>query len=379
MTQTRTQKNDRRTINILGVRGYPAAHGGFETFAARLAPYLSDRGWTVNIYCQIEPTADGHLVANFEDDWNGVHRIHLGSRRKSSAGSIIFDALSVLDVVKRSGIDLVLGYNTAIFTLLQRIYGRTVVMNMDGIEWKRAKWSRPIKAWFYANEFVGSFASSIPIADHPEIAHHLRRHGCKRAVVIPYGADAIMHASDQTVYSIGLKPKQYVISIARIEPENSVLEIVRSFSRKPRGINFVVLGQLQDHNPYHRAVRAAASNEVIFAGAIYEQEKLASLRFHALAYVHGHQVGGTNPSLVEALGAGNAIIARDNKFNRWVAGDKQTYFTSEDSLDLIFETVLANPEYLAQASEASRARQSAEFTWELVLGKYEALFEKCYV
>jgi glycosyltransferase involved in cell wall biosynthesis len=374
---TVTHSNTRRTINILGVRGYPAAHGGFETFAARLGPYLCNRGWTVNIYCQIEPTEDGHLVANYEDVWNGIHRIHLGSRRKSSAGSIIFDALSVLDVVKRSGIDLVLGYNTAVFTLLQRIYGRTVVMNMDGIEWKRAKWSRPVKVWFYANEFIGSLACSIPIADHPEIALHLRRHGCKRAVVIPYGADAILQAPDQAVSLIGAKPKRYVISIARIEPENSILEIVRSFSRKPRGISLVVLGQLQDNNPYHHAVRAAASNEVIFPGAIYDQEKLASLRFHALAYVHGHQVGGTNPSLVEALGAGNAIIARDNKFNRWVAGDKQIYFGSEDSLDQIFETALADPDWLVQAGEASRARHAAEFTWERVLGQYEALFEKC--
>jgi len=300
----------------------------------------------------------------------------LGSRRKSSAGSIIFDALSVLDVIKRPGIDLVLGYNTAVFTLLQRLYGRTVIMNMDGIEWKRAKWSRPIKAWFYANEFLGSLASNTPIADHPEIAVHLRRHGCRRAVVIPYGADAIVRAPDEPVSLIEVRPKNYVISIARIEPENSILEIVRSFSGKHRGINLVVLGQLQDNNPYHRAVRAAASNEVIFPGAIYDQEKLASLRFHALAYVHGHQVGGTNPSLVEALGAGNAIIARDNKFNRWVAGDRQVYFASEESLNQIFETALADSNWLAQAGEASRARHAAEFTWDRVLGQYEALLDK---
>lgn len=272
--------------------------------------------------------------------------------------------------------DLVLGYNTAIFNVLQRLYGRTVIMNMDGIEWKRAKWSNLIKAWFYANEFVGYCTSSVPIADHPEIANHLHRHGWKRSVMIPYGADSITNASDLAVRSMGLEPRKYVISIARIEPENSLLEIVRSFSLKPRGLALVILGNLQNSNPYHRAVCAAASDEVIFVGAIYEREKLASLRFHALAYLHGHQVGGTNPSLVEALGAGSAIIAQDNKFNRWVAGDEQTYFADEKSLGTIFETVLADTDYLSRASGASRERHRTEFTWDDVLGKYETLFDK---
>ena len=211
-----------KAINILGIRGIPGAHGGFETFAERLALYLRDRGWMVNVYCQLEPDADGRLAENYEDDWEGIHRIHFGNRRKSSAGSVIFDWRCVRDVLKRPGIDLVLGYNTAVLTVLQRLYGRKVFMNMDGIEWQRAKWSRPIKAWFYLNEFIGANICTVPIADHPEIAQHLRRHGSKRAVVIPYGADQVDNASESLVRAIGLEPDKYLISIARIEPENSV-------------------------------------------------------------------------------------------------------------------------------------------------------------
>ena len=363
----------RKTINILGIRGVPARHGGFETFAERLARYLCDNGWAVNVYCQLEPDPNGRLAKNYEDDWEGIHRIHIGSRYKSSAGSTVFDWLCVLDVLNRPGVDLTLGYNTAVFTTVQRVYGRKVFMNMDGIEWKRAKWSFPVKAWFYLNECIGANVANVPIADHPEISRHLGRHGLTGAVVIPYGADLILDAPVSPIKNMSLDREEYLISICRIEPENSILEIVRAFSRRPRGVKLVVLGRFDKNNSYQRAVRAAASEEVIFPGSIYVQAILVALRYHALAYVHGHQVGGTNPSLVEALGAGNAVIAHNNRFNRWVAGDEQFYFSDEDSLSQAVETVLARDNRIVRARDAARARHSAQFTWDNVLAEYERL------
>src|SRR5688572_17166204 len=120
----------------MGTRGIPARHSGYEYFAAALAPYLVGRGWTVNIYCQDDEGIDG-----FEDDWNGVRRIHFVPKTKGTLGTMEFDAKCVRDVLKRPGIDLVLGYNTAIFNIVQRLAGRKVAMNMDGIEWRRGKWS----------------------------------------------------------------------------------------------------------------------------------------------------------------------------------------------------------------------------------------------
>lgn len=375
-TTAATDNNSSKTINILGIRGIPAAHGGFETFASHLAPYLRDRGWRVNVYCQIEPDAEGNLREDFEDDWEGIHRIHLGSRRSGSAGSMIFDWRCIQDVLKRPGIDLVLGYNTAVLSILQRAFGRKVAMNMDGIEWKRAKWSWPIKAWFYFNEFMGANLCSVPIADHPEIAQHLRRHGCMRAVVIPYGADRIDEAPTEPLSTYGLEPGRYLISIARIEPENSTLEIVRAFSAERRGVKLVVLGKFQSGNRYHDAVRAAASDEVVFPGAIYARDTVSALRYHALAYVHGHQVGGTNPSLVEALGAGSAVIAHDNRFNRWVAGDGQFYFSDERTLSSVLSGVIANPAAALGARALAHQRFEERFRWMTVLGEYEGMLAK---
>ncbi|MEI9851626.1 MAG: hypothetical protein WDN24_13170 [Sphingomonas sp.] len=158
---------------------------------------------------------------------------------------------------------------------------------------------------FWLNEQAGARLATVAIADHPEIANHLRGAGRSDAVMIPYGADLVTEADPALLSPYGIAPHRYFISIARIEPENSILEIVEAFSRRPRGAQLMVLGRLEpETNPYHRQVRAAASGEVLFPGAIYEAAALAALRFHALAYMHGHQVGGTNPSLVESARRG---------------------------------------------------------------------------
>lgn len=365
-----------KTVNILGIRGIPPAHGGFETFAAQLAPYLRDKGWQVNVYCQLEPDANGRPQPDFEDDWQGIHRIHFGSRRGSSSGSIPFDWRCVRHAAKRAGVNLVLGYNTAIFCLYLRARGRPVIMNMDGIEWKRPKWPLHARAWLYVNEFVGAHMANVAVADHPEIARHLRRHGCFRAEVIPYGADKVELASFAPVEALGLAAGNYLVSIARIEPENSILEIVKAFSSRLRQTRLVVLGQFNADNGYHRAVRAAASAQVVFPGAIYDKGVVEALRFHALAYLHGHQVGGTNPSLVEALGAGNAVIAHRNRFNRWVAGEGQFYFADEAELVDILDRLDPTGVSTHVARERATARHEADFTLDRVNQRYEALLER---
>lgn len=365
-----------KTVNILGIRGIPAAHGGFETFAGHLALYLVARGWNVNIYCQLEPDANGVLQDDHEDDWNGIRRIHFGSRYTGSVGSIQFDWRCVSDATRRPGINLVLGYNTAVFGLWLRMRGRKMIMNMDGVEWRRAKWSLPIKIWFYINEFIGANIATVPVADHPEIARHLRRHGCTRAEVIPYGSHHLEGLDIGPITDMGLTPSGYLVSIARIEPENSILELVKAFSVRQRQTKLVVLGKLQDDNEYHRTVRAAASEQVIFPGAIYDQTIVSALRVHALAYMHGHQVGGTNPSLVEALGAGSAVIAHDNRFNRWVAGVGQYFFSNEVELDRILSGLESGTLDVVKARQNAREHHRQNFTLDGINGRYEALLER---
>jgi glycosyltransferase involved in cell wall biosynthesis len=357
-----------QSLRILGTRGVPAAHGGFETFAECLSLYLVAKGWKVTVYCQ--ETGTGPIR---EDCWHGVHRVKVPVGRDDAQATIIFDWKATTHAAKCRDLCLTLGYNTAVFAGLLRAYGIPNIINMDGIEWRRAKWGTLPKCWFYLNERAGCWLGNHLIADHPEIKRHLATRVSERKItMIPYGADLIESAPEHLVAALGLEPGRYLSLIARAEPENSVLEIVRAFSRKRRGLTLAVLGQYDPlKHTYQRAVVSSASEEVRFLGAIYDKTLVQALRFHSVVYVHGHQVGGTNPSLVEALGASNAVLAHDNPFNRWVAGDSARYFTDTDSCADQLDRLLSCEVLRASMKAASRARFREAFTWSDVLDQYE--------
>mgnify|MGYP002780592708 FL=1 len=359
-----------KKIRILGTRGIPAQHGGFETFAQYLALFLTRRGWHVTVYCQEDSAGETR-----EETWQGVRRVVIPVARQGATGTILFDLKATLHALREQGVSLTLGYNTAIFSLLFRLAGKKNLMNMDGIEWKREKWSYLERQWLYFNEFSGSFLANHLIADHPEIARHLNRYVAESKITtIPYGAEVVTEADAALLTPWQLTPKRYAIVIARPEPENSILPIVRAFSQKKRGYQLAVLGNYTpETNPYHREVVQSASDEVRFLGAIYDIKTVQALRYYARLYLHGHTVGGTNPSLVEALGAGNAVVAHDNPFNRWVAGEEAHYFKDEPTCAQVFTQLLDDEQALAKMEAASRHRHQTMFLWEKVLKEYEAV------
>ena len=359
-------------VLILGTRGIPAAHGGFETFAQQFAQYLQANGWNPSVYCQADHLAGGTDVV--EDQWNGINRIMIPSRNGGSFASIRYDLRCVLDASRRPGKILLLGYNTAVFALLLSLRGREVIINMDGLEWQRPKWSRAARAWLWLNERIAAKLSTTMVADHPEIKAHLAQIApVSKVVMIPYGAPAVTEADEAPLRGLGLAPRSFYVCISRIEPENSQLDLVRAFAAVPRQQTLVMLGKLDPSNAYHRAVRQAAGPNVCFTGPIYDKATLASLRVHAAAYCHGHTVGGTNPSLVEALGAGCAVIAHDNKFNRWTAGAGQFFFQDVASCRAVFDQVGSDPGLLETARAAARQQHRSKFQLDDVLGRYERL------
>lgn len=358
------------TISIIGTRGIPAQHGGFETFAERLALHLRDRGWRVTVYCQVDEGSSAPII----DQWEGIRRVTFAAG-SGAIGTMAFDWKCVMHARRERGVKLVLGYNTAVFSALLRFSQDAVLTNMDGIEWKRAKWPWHGRIWLYFNEWIGALTSTKLIADHPEIERHLRRRRSKDDIVmIPYGADPIVEASEGPVRDLGLTPGKYLISIGRMEPENNILPMVEAYSRRPREIQMVCLGKLEPAtNAYHAEIISAGSDRVKFPGAIYSPEIIKSLRFHAAAYCHGHSVGGTNPSLVEALGAGNPVIAHGNKYNRWVCGSDQLFFGGSDDFERIIDRIESEPEVLVSASVGARKRHSEVFKWLPVLEQYEEI------
>ncbi len=362
-----------KTLRILGTRGIPAQHGGFETFAESLALYLVAQGWAVTVYCQ--PDGDGEVS---EDSWQGVRLVHIPVKQGGAAGTIIFDWRSTVHASKEDGLVLTLGYNTAVFCLMYRLKGIVNLINMDGLEWKREKWSWFEKTWLYLNERLGCWLGNHLIADHPEIKAHLAsRVSTNKITMIPYGADSITSADVSLLSAYRINPGQYGIVIARPEPENSILEIVEAFSKKPRGMNLVVLGKYcPEENEYHKRVVTAASEEVKFIGAIYDKATINALRLYARFYVHGHTVGGTNPSLVEALGASLPVLAHDNKFNRWVAGEGAFYFADTDECAGYLDRLCIDDIALLESRKNSSQQFENRFKWDVVHQKYEQLLEQ---
>lgn len=361
-----------KTLRILGTRGVPAAHGGFETFAEYLALYLVKHGWRVVVYCQEDGAGDV-----YEDVWQGVERVHIPVEQSGPKGTIIFDWKATAHAAKHRDLCLTLGYNTAIFCTMLRIKGVPNLINMDGIEWSRAKWGPVAKTWFWMNDWAGCWLGNHLVADHPKIKEHLTsRAPAAKITMIPYGADVITAAPIEAVSALGLEPGKYLTVIARAEPENSLLEIVTGFSSKARGLKLAVLGKYEpEKNAYHRAVLAAAGPEVVFVGAIYDKAVVRALRFHSVAYIHGHQVGGTNPSLIEAMGAGNPVIAHDNQFNRWVAGESARFFNGADECSQRLDETLSHPDVLDAMKKGILQRHQSAFTWEQVLADYENLLQ----
>jgi len=357
-------------VRILGTHGVPANYGGFETAAENIALFLVNRGWRVVVYCQ----ADGDGPVR-EDVWNGIERVTIPVNLPGWKGTSQFDWISIKHAAQFRDLCLTFGYNTALFSTLLRLKGIPNVINMDGIEWSRARWGFVKQAILYINERIGCFVGTHLIADHPEIEKYLLTRAPRRKITtLTYGADPLNDAPTEPVTKLGLEPGRYLNLIARPIPENSILEMVIGFSSKPRGCRLVVLGKYEPAvDEYHRAVMAAASSEVVFLGPIYDKKVVQALRFHSCAYCHGHTVGGTNPSLVEAMAASNPVVAHDNPYNRWVANNAAVYFQDARSFSLAVDGLLASPAKLDELRVNSQRRYLEEFTWDHVAGQYEQL------
>ena len=358
------------TVRILGTHGVPANYGGFETAAENVALFLKSKGWRVVVYCQTD--GSGPIQ---EDTWRDLERVLIPIDVDGWLGTSKFDLLSIRHAAKSRDLCLTFGYNTAIFNVIQRAKGIPNVINMDGIEWSRSRWGFFRQAILYTNERIACFVGSHLIADHPEIEKFLLTRAPRRKLsTITYGADPIDDASTSVPAGYGLEPGRYMTLICRPIPENSIAELIRGFSRTRRGFKLAVFGDYTPgEDPYHRAVLDAASDEVVFVGSIYDKAEVEALRFHSAMYLHGHTVGGTNPSLVEAMAAGNPVLAHDNPYNRWVAQDGAVYFTTEDDVARHLDELLASPTRLEEMRAASLRRYESEFTWEHVAGQYEQL------
>jgi len=353
---------------VLGTRGIPARYGGFETFAERLSTGLVRRGWDVTVFCE----ANGHRRPS---EFEGVELRYVPAPEVGALTTVLYDARCLWAARKSFDIVYMLGYGAAPFCAIPRLWKTEVWINPDGLEWARAKWNSLARRYFQTMEWISMRASDRIIADAASIAAGLRsRHrSLPSCTVIPYGCEIVDSPPPKHRLSEwGLDCDGYYLVVCRLEPENHVLEILRAFKQSRSKRQLIVVGNLM-RNRYVERLKSIDDSRIRLIGTVYERERLASLRFHSFGYFHGHSVGGTNPSLLEAMGCGNLIFAHDNTFNRETLGGCGVYFRHEKHLSEVLEGAESGAFGLAKLREAARARARERYRWSDVIDSYERL------
>lgn len=320
-------------IGILVTRGIPNHYGGFEQFAEYLSSGLTQRGHEVYVY-----NSCNHPYK--EKEWNGVHIIYCADPEKKigTFGQFIYDLNCINDSRKRDlDVLLHLGY-TSDSVWHWRWPKKTVNMvNIDGMEWMRSKYNKPTRKFLKLAESLVAKKAQVLIADSPQIQHHFWNNYGKKPVYIPYGADVFTETDDSIPEAYKLAANQYFLLVARMEPENNIEMILRGWMASSQDHPLLVVGNIA--NKFGKYLSRAFRNARIqFAGPVYDQYALNNLRYYSSRYFHGHSVGGTNPSLLEAMACRCNIAAHNNIFNKTVLQTGADYFSTAADVATIMDT-----------------------------------------
>jgi len=364
-------------IAMVGTRGVPARYGGFETAVEEIGRRLASAGHRVVVYCR---TAQGESA---QDDAParshlGMELVHLPAARKRSLETLSHTALSVGHLV-RHRTDVAFVFNAANAPLLPVIRAARipVATHVDGLEWRRAKWGGAGRRYYRAAEALAVRWSDALIADAQGIADYYRREFDAPTTLLTYGAPLIEPGSDRLA-ELGLEPGGYHLVVARFEPENHVDVIVDGYRRSPAAKPLVVVGSAPYSDEYTARVHGLADDRVRFLGGVWDQTQLDQLYGNCFTYLHGHSVGGTNPSLLRAIGAGAAVLAFDVDFNREVTAESGHYWRSADDVAALLAAAEADPSGVYD--DGIRARGLAtRYDWDAVATGYEDLARRLLV
>ncbi len=361
-------KGNALTIAMVGTRGVPAAYGGFETAVEEVGRRLVDRGHDVVVYTRGS--------ASREKEYLGMRVVHLPAVPVKQIETLSHTGLSTLHLIFRRRPDAAFVFNAANSPFLPFLRLRRVptALHMDGLEWRRSKWGPRGKAYYRWAEQFGVRTADALIADAPGIADYYAHQFHVPTEMIRYGAPILDTATDR-IGEFGLAAGGYHLVVARFEPENHVLEIVEGYRRSAATLPLVVVGSAPYSSDYIQRIQEAADGDerIRLVGGVYDQELLDALYFHALTYDHGHSVGGTNPSLLRAMGASTAVIAYDVAFNREVLGDDGWFFASSDGVAAAFEDAESDRASTAERGMRAQQRARTAFRWEDVTDAYEQL------
>ncbi|MHB1491247.1 MAG: DUF1972 domain-containing protein [Cellulomonas sp.] len=355
------------SIAMMGTRGVPARYGGFETAVEEIGARLADRGHRVRVYCRSGNSTEG-------SSYRGMELVTLPALRQRSLETLSHTGLSVCHLLAhRTDVAIVFNAANALWLPFLRAARLPVATHVDGLEWKRAKWGPTGRRYYRAAETAAVRLSDALIADAGGIRdYYVAEYGAPSRL-LSYGAPILCDPRADRLSELGLTPMGFHLVVARFEPENHVEMIVAGYVRSTARLPLVVVGSAPYADTYIARVRAAGDDpRVHFVGGVWDQELLDQLYAHALVYLHGHSVGGTNPSLLRAIGAGTATAAFDVGFNREVLGVDGVYFRT--SCDVAAALARSEADVDSELARGQRLRHRArDYDWDHVTDGYEQL------
>jgi glycosyltransferase involved in cell wall biosynthesis len=356
-------------IAMLGTRGVPAAYSGFETAVEEVGRRLVERGHEVVVYCRYP----GQTMTSYL----GMRTVNLPALRLKTAETLSHTALSALHLQK-SPPDVALVFNAANAPLLPLLRARRVpaAVHVDGLEWKRAKWGPNGRRYYLACERLAVRWADDLIADARAIQAYYRDTYDTASTFVAYGAPLVeREESGSAISSLGLRPGGYHLVVARFEPENHVDLIVEGYAASGARLPLVVVGSAPYSHEYVQRIRslAEADARVRLLGGVWDQALLDQLYAGAATYLHGQSVGGTNPSLLRAMGAGAPVLAIDVPFTREVLESTGRFFVDAADVAREVEAAEADPEATVERGAQGRVRAAAHYDWEQVTDGYEEL------
>ncbi|BDS89828.1 TPA: glycosyltransferase family 1 protein [Streptococcus pneumoniae] len=387
----------RKSVYIIGSKGIPAKYGGFETFVEKLTEYQKNSNIQYYVACMREnSTKSGITDDQFEH--NGAICFNIDVPNIGPARAIAYDIAAINKAIKlaKENKD-----EAPIFYILAcrigpfiseikkkiRAIGGNLFVNPDGHEWLREKWSLPIrKYWKYSEKLMVKHADLL-VCDSKNIEQYIQedyKQYHPKTTYIAYGTDttpSILKLEDAKVRNWyqekGISENGYYLVVGRFVPENNYEAMIREFIKSQSKKDFVLITNVEQNKFYDKLLRETGFDQdprIKFVGTVYDQELLKYIRENAFAYLHGHEVGGTNPSLLEALGSTKLNLLLDVGFNREVGEDGAIYW-QKDELSRVIEYVeTINQATIANLNFKSTQRILSDFTWEKIVADYEGVF-----
>ncbi len=360
-------------IAMLGARGIPANYGGFDTLVEELSVRLVNTyGFDVTVYCR------SNYYQKRQECYLNVKCDYISVWRVKGLESLLHTFLSALRAVtKRFDIMFIVDPANAQIGIFLKLLGQKIVIHTDGLGWKRRKWGRLSRRYYKWVEFLCAKYIGTIVTDNPVMRDYYIKNYKRDSACIAYGAENSSGFDDGILQEIGVGRKHYLLVVARLEQENNTDLIIREYVSSGVGMSLVIVGDAPYDREYLEMLQRIANEKVLFVGRVDDQAKLNTLYAEAYLYIHGHEVGGTNPSLLRAMGLGTAPLVIDVPFNASVIEECGFVFgSSEGDLSRVLVELVGNPEVVKEKGSLAKSRADEHFTWDSIAASYKSYFEK---